>query len=132
MIQYVIGDATRPSGDGPKILVHVCNDIGAWGRGSVVAPSKQWKEPERAFRRWAAGETAQPYELGEVQIVAVAEGVTVAHLIGQHDIARENRVTDEPPVRYEAIRTGLGRVRKEALKLGATVHMPRIGAGVAG
>ncbi|MFC3834320.1 Appr-1-p processing protein [Deinococcus rufus] len=132
MIQYVTGDATRPTGDGPKILVHVCNDVGAWGRGFVVSLSKRWKEPERAFRRWAAGETSQPYALGEVQFVPVAADVTVANVIGQHDIARKNRPTDVPPVRYDAIRTGLARVRGEARRLGASVHMPRIGAGVAG
>ena len=34
---HVIGDATQPLGDGPEIIVHVCNDIGGWGRGFVVA-----------------------------------------------------------------------------------------------
>lgn len=41
-IAYRVGDATQPVGDGPKILVHVCNDIGAWGRGFVVALSRRW------------------------------------------------------------------------------------------
>jgi O-acetyl-ADP-ribose deacetylase (regulator of RNase III) len=35
-------------------------------------------------------------------------------------------------VRYEAIRAGLALVRDHALRLGATVHMPRIGCGLAG
>ncbi len=37
-INYITGDATRPAGPGPHIIVHVCNDIGEWGRGFVVAP----------------------------------------------------------------------------------------------
>ena len=41
-INYVIGDATQPIGDGAKIIVHVCNDIGGWGRGFVLALTKKW------------------------------------------------------------------------------------------
>jgi O-acetyl-ADP-ribose deacetylase (regulator of RNase III) len=36
------------------------------------------------------------------------------------------------PVRYEAIDTALGRVADKAAELGASVHMPRIGCGLAG
>jgi hypothetical protein len=34
-INFIVGDATTPIGDGLKIIVHVCNDIGGWGRGFV-------------------------------------------------------------------------------------------------
>jgi hypothetical protein len=27
-IEHVIGDATNPRGTGPRIIVHVCNDVG--------------------------------------------------------------------------------------------------------
>jgi hypothetical protein len=27
------GDATSPQAKGPKVIAHVCNDIGAWGKG---------------------------------------------------------------------------------------------------
>lgn len=36
------------------------------------------------------------------------------------------------PVRYEAIDTALGAVVSRATGLGASVHMPRIGCGLAG
>ena len=49
-IQYVKGDATTPQGDGHKIIVHVCNDLGKWGKGFVLAISKRWKEPEATYR----------------------------------------------------------------------------------
>ncbi|RYD76612.1 MAG: Appr-1-p processing protein, partial [Verrucomicrobiaceae bacterium] len=44
-IHYVTGDATRPEGDGARVICHVCNDIGGWGRGFVTALSKRWKGP---------------------------------------------------------------------------------------
>jgi O-acetyl-ADP-ribose deacetylase (regulator of RNase III) len=54
----------------------------------------------------------------------------VANLIGQHGIV--SRAGGVPPVRYEAIRVGLMRVAAQAQAEGASVHMPRIGCGLAG
>ena len=52
LINYIRGDATQPAGDGNKIIVHVCNDIGAWGKGFVVALSRQWPQPEKDYKQW--------------------------------------------------------------------------------
>lgn len=128
-IRYVIGDATRPQADGPAIIVHVCNDIGGWGRGFVLAISKRWSEPEIEFRKWARGDLAQPYGLGEVQLVQIEPELWVANLVGQHGVRRRGGAA---PVRYEAIREGLGKVAKLAIEVDASVHMPRIGCGLAG
>jgi O-acetyl-ADP-ribose deacetylase (regulator of RNase III) len=129
-INYVTGDATEPIGEGQKIVVHVCNDIGGWGRGFVVALSKRWAEPEKCYRAWHRGEVSEiPFELGEVQFVAVGADLWVANLIGQRDVRHIHGI---PPVRYDAIRKGLRRVSVEARTLAASVHMPRIGCGLAG
>jgi O-acetyl-ADP-ribose deacetylase (regulator of RNase III) len=128
-IEYRIGDATAPVGKGRKIIAHVCNDIGAWGRGFVVAISKRWPEPERCYRAWHRGEDQRPFALGEVQLVKVLEDAWVANLVGQRDIRSVDGV---PPVRYEAIREGLRKIMLEARRLEASVHMPRIGCGLAG
>ena len=128
-MNYVIGDATEPIGDGPKIIVHVCNDIGGWGRGFVVALSKRWPDPEQRYRAWYRGEMKAEFALGEVQFVQVADDIWVANLIGQRDV---RVVAGVPPVRYEAIRAGLKRVVSEAHRMAASVHMPRIGCGLAG
>ena len=128
-IAYRIGDATRPEANGPKILVHVCNDAGGWGRGFVVAISRRWPQPERRYRAWHAGKESQPFALGEVQFVEVEPQLTVANLIGQHGLATRQRM---PPIRYDAIRSGLRRVSEISLAASASVHMPRIGCGLAG
>jgi O-acetyl-ADP-ribose deacetylase (regulator of RNase III) len=128
-IDYVIGDATQPSGEGPKIIVHVCNDVGGWGRGFVAALSQRWPQPEERYRAWHRREEKAPFALGEVQFVQVTETISVANLIGQRDLQSDGGI---PPVRYDAIRKGLRRVAAEARRLGATVHMPRIGCGLAG
>ena len=130
-INYLIGDATQSAGDGPKIIVHVCNDIGGWGRGFVLALSKRWPEPEQQYRAWHRRETAQPFALGEVQFVDVdkSKSITVANLIGQRDVRTIDGI---PPVRYDAIQQGLKTVMTKARQTGASVHMPRIGCGLAG
>ena len=128
-IQYMVGDATAPPRDKPGIIVHVCNDIGAWGKGFVLALSRRWKQPEQRFRAWSNGEDVLPYALGQVQFVPVEENLVVANLIGQHGIRRQGGL---PPVRYEAIEQGLRRVAEQAQASGATVHMPRIACGLAG
>lgn len=128
-IHYLTGDATLPNVPGPKILVHVCNDIGKWGKGFVLAISRRWPEPEATFKRcFKAGECSA---LGDVQFVQVAGDLTVANLIGQHKIATP-KTPGYVPVRYPAIEQGLATVAERAVLQGASVHMPRIGCGLAG
>ncbi|RCS46287.1 Appr-1-p processing protein [Bremerella cremea] len=128
-IQFTNGDATCPIGEGPKIIVHICNDIGGWGAGFVLALSQRWPAPEAAYRRWHAGDEALPFELGQVQFVQVEPQLWVANMIGQ----RGTRPSDgKPPIRYEAVRQALAKVAQFAQDHSASVHMPRIGCGLAG
>lgn len=121
------GDATRPEGPGPKIVAHVCNDAGKWGAGFVVAVSRRWKSPEQEYRR--AFTAPKALALGDVQFVAVEDGLTVANMIAQHGLRRTGSA---PPIRYEALRATLAKVARFASENGASVHMPRIGTGLAG
>jgi O-acetyl-ADP-ribose deacetylase (regulator of RNase III) len=128
-ITYTVGDATAPAGDGNKIVCHICNDIGGWGRGFVLAISKRWPEPEQEYRKWFENRGQDDFVLGAVQFVQVEPAVSVANMIGQRDIREKNGV---PPIRYEAVETALMKVAEEAQKMRASVHMPRIGCGLAG
>jgi O-acetyl-ADP-ribose deacetylase (regulator of RNase III) len=127
-ITYVKGDATKPIGHGNKIIVHVCNDVGGWGKGFVMAISKRWTEPEAKYREWA--KTGEKFELGEVQFVQVEPALWIANVIGQHDVKKG--MDGSPPVRYGAIKEGLAKVSVFARQINASVHMPRIGCGLAG
>ncbi|MCQ4213905.1 macro domain-containing protein [Streptomyces longispororuber] len=128
-ITYVRGDATVPSGKGPRLVVHVCNDIGGWGKGFVLALSRRWPEPEKAYRRWHRERATNDFRLGAVQFVQVESYLWVANLVGQRGIRTGSKGV---PVRYEAIAEGLTAVAAKAAELGASVHMPRIGCGLAG
>lgn len=128
-INYTTGDATAPEGDSPKLIVHVCNDKGGWGKGFVVAISKRWEEPEAGYRRWHKKGGNPPFELGQVQFAEVEPNLWVANMIGQHGMGQKR---GKPPIRYEAVEEGLRRVAEFASQKEASVHMPRIGCGLAG
>jgi O-acetyl-ADP-ribose deacetylase (regulator of RNase III) len=128
-LRVVKGDATSPQAKGPKIIAHVSNDIGGWGKGFVVAISRRWKEPERAFRQWHRERAGNDFGLGATQLVQVQPDVWVANMVGQRGIRTGS---GGPPVRYEAIGRCLHTVAGHAARLGASVHMPRIGCGLAG
>lgn len=129
-IKYVIGDATRPQGDELKIIVHVANNAGAWGAGFVLALSKRWKLPEQSYREWYCFRAQAPMLMGMVDFTYPEAGIVVASMIAQEGIRKRNG----PPIRYHAVEEGLNvvedfaRRRKEI----SSVHMPRIGCGLAG
>ncbi len=128
-IVYLVGDATKPQAAGNKIIIHVCNDVGAWGKGFVLALSKVSSAPERCFRGWYLEREHNDFALGAVQFVSISPDILVANMIGQHGIRAFRSV---PPVRYDAVETALKTVGKKALAENASIHLPRIGCGLAG
>jgi len=50
VLRFIKGDATSPQAKGVKIIAHICNDLGKWGKGFVMAVSARWPEPEAAYR----------------------------------------------------------------------------------
>jgi O-acetyl-ADP-ribose deacetylase (regulator of RNase III) len=127
-ISYVQGDATQPEAVGAKIIAHICNDEGKWGKGFVVAVSERWKWPEEQYRLQFRRDSKP--QLGDVQFVEVEPQVIVANIIGQHGIRRGSN--GRAPIRYDAVEQGLAKVAEYALRSQASVHMPRIGCGLAG
>ena len=135
-LTYINGDATNPIGVGVRIIPHICNDIGGWGRGFVLALSSKWKQPEREYRMWyRSGHTIdmfghnERFSLGSVQFVDVGGGIIVANMIAQSGIYSTNGV---PPIRYDSLRDCLTKVSAIALNIGASIHAPKFGAGLAG
>ena len=148
-ITFLKGDATYPVGKGNKIIVHVCNDVGAWGAGFVLAISKRWEKPEAMYRSLKHLRTG--YVLGDVQDVFVTdeddkEQIIVANMIAQHGIIGERPPLNsnvhsltwqaiaavEPPIRYDSVRKCLTKVNNTAKMMNASIHAPRFGTGLAG
>ncbi|MDN3353409.1 Appr-1-p processing protein [Actinomadura sp. DC4] len=111
-IHYLQGDATCPQVKGPKVIAHVCNDRGGWGKGFVVAVSRRWPEPEAAYRQWHRDRAGNDFRLGAAQLVQVTPDTWVANMIGQHG-TRSSRSTG-PPIRYDALRRCLHTLASHA------------------
>lgn len=127
-ILYRKGDATAPEepSGGRMIICHVCNAQGGWGSGFVVALSRKWSGPEQEYRKL---HRQYGLQLGWVQMVQVEKRIAVANMIAQHDY---KRTPDGIPLDYDALRKCLDGVAQAAINNNCSIHMPRIGAGLAG
>ncbi len=124
-ITYTLGDATLlQEGEGIKILCHVCNDIGYWGKGFVLAISKRWSEPENHYK------AQESYKLGTTEIIKVADNIYVANMIAQQGVNSWRR-KKKCRISYDHLRQCLNAVNDFAVTNNATLHMPRIGCGLA-
>lgn len=142
-IRYIKGDATSPQASGVKLIAHVCNDAGKWGKGFVVAVSDRWPVVRELYLCWYAGklksvdtdETGRvfcwqsPFALGAVQYVQVQRDVIICNMVAQRGIKTGS---SRPPIRYDALAVCLMKVAGEAARVNASIHMPRIGCGLAG
>ena len=128
-IKYIKGDATAPQAKGVKIIAHICNNLGGWGKGFVLSISKRWELPEQEYRKWHRNRSKNDFELGNIQLIQVQNYIYVVNMIGQQGMKTGSNGV---PIRYEAVKKCLEKLAKEADALNASVHMPRIGCGLAG
>jgi O-acetyl-ADP-ribose deacetylase (regulator of RNase III) len=136
-ITYLKGDATRFNRHvGEKYLIHVCNNRGGWGSGFVLELSRHWAQPEDSYREWFKAKNHLfwgSFELGAIQIINVAPQLSVVNMIAQEGYKTKSTPPDaKPPIRYDALGECLKKVAISAKPLGASIHGPRFGAGLAG
>lgn len=122
MIRYVVGDATEPQEDrGTRVIAHICNDMGVWGAGFVLAVSRRWPKVEHFYR-------ARAWLLGQIQVVPIQGNLYVANLIAQRGFP-----TLEKPMAVDlaALETCLEELADQ-FTAGTSFHLPRIGCGIGG
>lgn len=129
MIHHIIGSALEPIKK-PALICHIVNDIGRWGSGFVIAVSNVDSAPEDAYKNWYKHRRfngSETLPLGEIQVVPVdnVNSILVVNMVAQHDI---RTIDGTPPIRYPALEECLIKVNTLAVTMGATLHMPRIGA----
>lgn len=127
-ITYLRGDATAPRGTGNQLIVQVVNDAAlTWGGGFSLVVRQKWPVAQEEFRSWATVDRRN-LSLGSLHLAATNDRLTIASMVAQ----RGYGPSPKPRIRYSALRTCLQRLSKTALERNATVHMPRIGSGLAG
>lgn len=118
-------DATQPIGTEMKYIAHVCNNIGAWGAGFVLAISNRWSAPEKHYLNLKPSER----KLGNTHFIQVESDIIVVNMIAQNGL----RTTTNPtPLDYYSLAVCLETMYNKALIENATVHMPKIGSGLGG
>jgi len=136
-IRYVTGDATDPIGMVTRSsrMWRTTKAAGvldsSWpylASGETPRRSTAHGMPERMVHCWVRG-AGQLSRWGLTQFVGVEKDVEIANMVAQHKFA-----TPQNPValRYGALEDCLNQVRDYAQRLNASVHMPRIGCGLAG
>lgn len=136
LLTTVTGDASHPKiVESPAIIAHICNDVGGWGAGFTGALSRRDKRPEWDYDRWCANRSLlfpgiTPFQLGQIKFAPYRAGITVCNMIAQEGIGPDQM--GRPPIRYNFLLECLRRLAEIALAFDAEVHMPKIGAGLAG
>lgn len=131
MISYVRGDATKPTGEGVKVIIHIVNSVGAWGAGFVLAISKRWMKPERLYKHLFSKDIGSVPRLGDVHVVQVEPDVFVVNMVAQNGLPSRN---NPKPCDLPALRNCLMTLkhRLDASKTKVSIHMPAIGTGFGG
>jgi O-acetyl-ADP-ribose deacetylase (regulator of RNase III) len=141
--EYLRGDAIWPVGEGTKIIAHIVNDEGRWGAGFTKTISRRWPRAEQNYRDWYTNhrntEGAHGFRLGHNRYYLVEGGqrqpevtpIWVVHMLAQRGL-RDPANGYFRPLRYDALGACLLELGRFAEQIDASVHIPRIGCGLAG
>ena len=110
------------------LVAHICNDIGAWGRGFTVSLDDHWPTVGESYRACMGHNLSKGFKvLGLNQTDYVDNTILVAGMIAQHGLPSASNPT---PLKYGA----LVECMKEVCQLahdGYEIHCPKFGSGLA-
>lgn len=132
-LSYITGDATTPAEN--TMICHICNDVGAWGAGFVLAISNRYgHDARRTFQNPPVGmrNEAGHAGLGVANFVQMRpsqyENLWVVNMVAQKGVVDPGDKID-----YEALEKCLHQVNQKIVAFGCNrLQMPRIGCGLAG
>jgi hypothetical protein len=107
----------------PRIIAHVVNDHGKWGKGFTIPLGNRYPWAEKTYRRWSEF----GLKLGKVLIVPVERGIFVAHICAQKGVYS---TLNPKPFRLNVFEQCLPQVAEFAFAIKAPVWMPKVGAGL--
>jgi O-acetyl-ADP-ribose deacetylase (regulator of RNase III) len=120
--KVVIGDLVEMAKQGQfDVIVHGCNCHCTMGAGIAKIIKKEWPAAYQADLATKKGDRSK---LGTYSMATV-DGLTIVNLYTQYNYTR-----DKVDVEYEALETGLKKIKEEFS--GQRIGLPMIGAGLAG
>lgn len=129
MIYFLVGDITDID-EGNAIIAHIVNNIGAFGGGVSGAIGEMYPSARKAYLNWAKDDV-DTLELGKCLFLHVnyADKMDVCHMVAQNGL-RSNQ--NPSPIDMEALNTCLRTLFMTAQVANMSVHLPKIGSGLAG
>lgn len=128
LLRFVKGDATLPQGSNVKYILQIVNDSGMYGAGFSGAIAARWPKVEAEYRAWWR-ERYGKLKLGDIQVIQILSDLVVINMVAQHGIVSK----DNPkPIDYNALQMCLSKAGDVISDYNASVHIPRIGCGLAG
>lgn len=126
--KVIVGNALEPlSSPGERLVLQIVNDkAGRWGAGFARSAARKWPAAEASFAEWAM--EPDHLRLGATHSVEVEPNLSLVSMVAQRGYGPSR----SPRIRYRELATCLRQVAARAKARGASVHMPRIGAGLAG
>jgi hypothetical protein len=128
ILRFVVGDATLPQGSSLRYILQVVNAAGKYGAGFSGALSARWPKVESQYRQWWR-EKYGHLNLGEIQEIQILSDLVVINMVAQKDIVSKN---NPKPIDYVALQQCLSKVGIIISEINGSVHIPRIGCGLAG
>ena len=125
-INYILGDATQPRGEGKRIIAQVVNTSLGFGFGFGRAMAKRFPESIKVLKEWKNSKSE--FGLGNSKLTELDDNIYVFHMIAQEGI---RSMKGKIPLRYESLRKCLRKLGQEAKLINASIHMPAIGSGQA-
>lgn len=125
MVKIVKGDLFDHAKEG--IIAHGCNCRGGFGAGFVVPLANKYPEAKNKYVEKFLGDG---WKLGDVQFVIIDSNILIANCATQDRYWK--LVIGEVLVSYPALNNAMKKVANLAKRLDCQVHIPFIGAGLAG
>jgi len=122
-LQHVDAELTDASSAGPQIIAHVCNENGIWSGDVANAIARKWPQARRAYLVAYRNRMRGEFGFGSVQFV----NAKIPHT--DRIIRIANMIAQPAPqrlVRYRALRKCLIAIGNKAIKIRATVHLPKL------
>ena len=136
-LTVIEGDATSPQTTYPNeisIIPHVCNSLGGWGAGFVLALSRKWDKPKQIYLSYLLGQKGLPV-LGKTCFAKIDNTISVANMIAQNGyISADNPI----PLSYKALVNCMADVAEYVLYIQSkttnrvVIHCPKFGSELSG
>ena len=124
LLEY--GDATKPRGEGRKIIAQVVNTSGGLGIGFGKALAKNFPFIKNELEKWASDKSK--FQLGNSNLIKANDNLFIFQMLAQKGMYQKG---DGIPLKYNELRKCLIELGDTAKELNASVHMPLIGSGQA-